>query len=338
MNDFVHLHVHSEYSLLDGACRISESVLRAKEMGQKALAITDHGAMYGVYDFWKAAKDAGIKPIIGCEVYLAPRSRFDRTYDRDSEAEHLVLLCENGEGYKKLMKMVSLAWTEGFYIKPRVDMELIKSCSKGLICLSACIAGRIPRLILKGQYEKAKAFALELDEIFGRGNFYLEMQDHGIPEQKTVNAAILRLHAETGIPLVATNDAHYVKRENAELQDVLMCIQTVKKLDDKDRMRFESSEFYLKSGDEMAALFPSTPQALENTVKIADRCNVEFGFTGYIQPVFPLPEGWTDSAEYLRELCNRGFLRRYGENAPQKYRERLEYELSVIIGMGFPDY
>ena len=338
MNDFVHLHVHSEYSLLDGACRISESVLRAKEMGQKALAITDHGAMYGVYDFWKAAKDAGIKPIIGCEVYLAPRSRFDRTYDRDSEAEHLVLLCENGEGYKNLMKMVSLAWTEGFYIKPRVDMELIRSCSKGLICLSACIAGRIPRLILKGQYEKAKAFALELDGIFGRGNFFLEMQDHGIPEQKTVNAAILRLHAETGIPLVATNDAHYVKRENAELQDVLMCIQTVKKLDDKDRMRFESSEFYLKSGDEMAALFPSTPQALENTVKIADRCNVEFGFTGYIQPVFPLPEGWTDSAEYLRELCNRGFLRRYGENAPQKYRERLEYELSVIIGMGFPDY
>ena len=338
MRDFVHLHVHSEYSLLDGACRISESVVRASEMGQTALAITDHGVMYGVYDFWKAAKAAGIKPVIGCEVYLAPRSRFDRSYDRDSEAEHLVLLCENNEGYKNLMKLVSLAWTEGFYIKPRVDVELLKSCSKGLICLSACIAGRIPRLILKGQYDKAKAFALELNEIFGSGNFFLEIQDHGIPEQKTVNAEILRLHDETGIPLVATNDAHYVRRENSELQDVLMCIQMGKKVADTDRMRFESSEFYLKSGDEMASLFPKTPEALDNTVKIAQRCNVEFSFEGYIQPVFPLPQGEDNSADYLRKLCKEGFVRRYGENAPKEYAERLDYELSVIIGMGFPDY
>lgn len=338
MRDFVHLHVHSEYSLLDGACRISESVRRAKELGQRALAITDHGVMYGVYDFWKAAKAEGIKPVIGCEVYLAPRTRFDRTYDLDSEAEHLVLLCENNEGYKNLTRMVSLAWTEGFYIKPRVDMELLRRYSKGLICLSACIAGRIPRLILKGQYDRAAAFAAELRDIFGEENFFLELQDHGIPEQKTVNSALLRMHRETGIPLAATNDAHYVRRENAELQDVLMCIQTMKKLADTDRMRFESDNFYLKSGDEMAELFPETPEALENTVKIAARCEVEFRFEGYIQPVFPLPRGESDSGEYLRKLCNEGFVRRYGENAPQSYRERLEYELSVIIGMGFPDY
>ncbi len=338
MRDFVHLHVHSEYSLLDGACRISESVLRAREMGQSALAITDHGVMYGVYDFWKAAKDAGIKPVIGCEVYMAPRSRFDRAHDLDSEAEHLVLLCENNECYKNLMKLVSSAWTEGFYIKPRVDMELIRANAKGLICLSACIAGRIPRLILKGQYDRARDFALEMQDIFGRGNFYLEIQDHGIPEQKTVNAALLKMHRETGIPLVATNDAHYVKRENAELQDVLMCIQTVKKLADRDRMRFDSTDFYLKSGDEMEALFPDTPEALENTVKIADRCNVDFKFEGYIQPKFPLPPGESDSAEYLRKLCYAGLARRYGEAPPQRYIERLEYELSVIIGMGFPDY
>ena len=338
MREFVHLHVHSEYSLLDGACRISEAVARAKELGQTALAITDHGVMYGVYDFWKAATEAGIRPVIGCEIYLAPRTRFDRTYELDAESEHLILLCENETGYRNLMKIVSAAWIEGFYVKPRADVDLLRQHAEGLICLSACIAGRIPRLILKGRYEEAKAFALELSGIFGPDNFYLELQDHGIPEQKTVNAALLRMHAETGLPLVATNDAHYVRREDAELQDVLMCIQTVKKLNDPDRMRFGSDEFYLKSGDEMAALFPSVPEALENTVRIAERCHVEFSFQGYIQPVFPLPPGETDSAAYLRRLCEEGFTRRYGPDAPQGHRDRLAYELDVITRMGYADY
>ena len=333
---FVHLHVHTEYSLLDGACRIGKLVKRASELGQNAVAITDHGVMYGVIDFYRAAKAAGIKPIIGCEVYVAPRTMADKVHGTDSEAQHLVLLCENEIGYKNLSYMVSKAFLEGFYVKPRVDLELLRQHSEGLIALSACLAGGIPRRLRMGDYEGAKAYALELSEIFGEGNFYLELQDHGIPEQHEVNRGILRLAQDTKLPLVATNDAHYLTREDSYIQDVLMCIQMGKTVDDPNRMRFETQEFYIKSEDEMRALFPNQPEAIENTQRIADRCNVEFEFNHYHLPEYKAPDG-SDSLTYFRRLCNEGFAERYPD-APEEYRSRLEYEMSVIEKMGYVDY
>ncbi len=333
---FVHLHVHTEFSLLDGACRIKGLVQRAKELGQTAVAITDHGVMYGVIDFYKACKAEGIKPIVGCEVYVAPRTRFDRVHELDAEARHLVLLCENETGYRNLSYMVSQAFLEGFYIKPRIDLDLLKEHSEGLIALSACLAGEIPRRLLNRDYEGAKAHALEMDAIFGRGNYYLEIQDHGILEQAEVNEGILRLHAETGIPLVATNDAHYLAREDAATQDVLLCIQTGRTVDEPDRMRFATQEFYIKSEEEMHALFPQCPEAVDNTADIARRCNVEFQFGVHHLPEFKYPEGY-DGEGWFTKLCLDGYAWRYPTDPPG-YRERLDYEMGVIRSMGFVDY
>ena len=334
---FVHLHVHTEYSLLDGACRIGGLVQRVKDLGQSAVAITDHGVMYGVIDFYKACKAAGIKPIIGCEVYVAPRTRFDKVHELDSAARHLVLLCQNEVGYRNLSYLVSQAFLEGFYIKPRVDMDLLRAHSEGLIALSACLAGAVPRLLLGSNYEGAKAHALEMQEIFGEGNYYLEIQDHGIPAQREAAQGIFRLHRETGIPLVLTNDAHYLTREDSAMQDTLMAIQMGKTVDDPSRMRFETREFYIKSEEEMAALFPEYPEAVANTARIAERCQVEFEFGKYHLPEFKLPEGYTDGDAYFQKLCDEGFARRYPD-APPAYRERLEYEMGVIRQMGFVEY
>ncbi|MGM9662408.1 MAG: DNA polymerase III subunit alpha, partial [Oscillospiraceae bacterium] len=336
---FAHLHVHTEYSLLDGACRIRDLAKRVHELGQSAVAITDHGVMYGVIDFYRACLDEGVKPVIGCEVYVTPqgRTRFDKVHEFDSESRHLVLLCENEEGYRNLSYMVSMAWVEGFYIKPRVDMELLRQHHGGLIALSACLAGEIPRRLRAGDYAGAKAYALEMREIFGEGNFYLELQDHGIEEQREVNQGILRIHGETGIPLVVTNDAHYLRKEDAESHDVLLCIQTGKTVDDENRMRYEPRNFYLRSTEEMAALFPDYPEAVENTGRIAERCNVTFTFGKYHLPEFPLPEGYTDSLAYLKDLCDQGFRERYGGAKPE-YRKQLEYEIDMISRMGFTDY
>ena len=334
---FTHLHIHTEFSLLDGACRIKDLVARVKELGQDAVAITDHGVMYGVIDFYKACKAAGIKPIIGCEVYVAQRSRTDRVHEMDAESRHLVLLCKNEAGYRNLSYMVSMGFVEGFYIKPRIDMELLRAHSEGLIALSACLAGEIPRRLRSGDYEGAKAHALEMRELFGEDSYYLELQDHGLPEQKKVAAGILRIHEETGIPLVVTNDAHYLTREDAELQDALMCIQMGKLMEDENRMKFETSEFYVKSEDEMRALFPNYPEAADNTAKIAEMCNVDFQFGVHHLPEFKLPEGETDGDAYFEKLCWRGFEQRY-PGAGEEYRERLRMEMGVIRQMGFVDY
>ena len=334
---FVHLHLHTEFSLLDGACRIKKLTERVKELGQEAVAITDHGVMYGVIDFYRACKAAGVKPIIGCEVYVAQRTRFDKVHELDSDSRHLVLLCRNEEGYRNLSYMVSCAFTEGFYIKPRIDMDLLRQHCGGLIALSACLGGEIPKRLMAGDYEGAKQVALEMRDLFGEDGYYLELQDHGIPAQKQVNAGIIRLHEETGIPLVCTNDAHYLRREDAEMQDILMCIQTGKTLDDPGRMKFETEEFYVKSEAEMATLFPNYPEAIENTAKIAQLCNLEFEFGKYHLPAFQLPEGYTDSEEYFRKLCWDGFVRRY-PHQPEEYRKQLDYEMNMIRKMGFVDY
>ena len=333
---FVHLHVHTEYSLLDGACRIKDIMARVKELGQDAVAITDHGVMYGVIDFYRAAKAADVKPIIGCEVYVAPRTRFDKVYALDREAYHLILLCENMTGYQNLTYLVSRGFIDGFYNRPRVDMELLREHHEGLICLSACLAGRVAQNLHQDDYAAAKQAALEYSEIFGPGNFYLELQDQQLPEETKVNQGLLRLARETGLPLVVTNDAHYLRPEDADVQDVLMCIQMGKTVDDPDRMRFGSKEFYLKSEDEMRALFPNVEQAYENTCRIAERCNVEFTFGKYHLPEFKLPAGY-DSLTYLRELCDKGFAERYGDEHPE-YRKQLEYEIDMIDKMGFTDY
>lgn len=333
---FVHLHVHSEYSLLDGACRISSMMDRVKELGQTAIAITDHGVMYGCIDFYKAAKAAGIKPIIGCEVYVARRGMEDRVHGIDNDPYHLVLLCENRKGYENLCLLVSEAFLHGFYGKPRVDLALLAQYHEGLIALSACLAGAIPQYLLEEQYDAAKEYALKLSGIFGPGNFYLEMQDHGIPEQRAVNQGILRLARETGLPLVVTNDAHYLRREDAKMQDVLLCIQTGKTVDEPNRMKFQTEEFYLKSEEELRSLFPNCEEAFENTVKIAQRCNLEFVFNQYHLPSFPVPEGYTNE-EYFRKLCADGFQERY-PNPPESYKERLEYEIGVISRMGYVNY
>ena len=333
---FAHLHVHTEYSLLDGACRIRDLPKLVKEMGQTACAITDHGAMYGVIDFYRACKAEGVHPVIGCEVYVARRTRLDKQHEFDAESRHLVLLCKNETGYRNLSYMVSQAYIEGFYIRPRIDLDLLRAHSEGLIGLSACLAGEIPRRILNGDYDGAKAYALELQDILGKDNFYLELQDHGIADQTTVNRALLRMHNETGIPLVCTNDAHYLRREDAESHDVLLCIQTGKTVDDENRMRYEPRNFYLRSTEEMEALFSGYPEAVENTQRIADRCQLEFTFGKYHLPEFKLPPGY-DSPTYLRKLCDEGFAQRYGDEKPD-YRQQLEYELAMIEKMGFTDY
>ncbi len=334
---FVHLHVHTEYSLLDGACRIRDLPKIVKELGQTACAVTDHGVMYGAVDFYRACKAEGIKPIIGCEVYVTAEGRrlTDKVHEFDSESRHLVLLCENEEGYRNLSYMVSMAWTEGFYIKPRIDLELLRQHSRGLVALSACLAGEIPRRLRNGEYENAKRYALELAEIFGPGHFYLELQDHGIRDQTLVNRGILRIHEETGLPMVCTNDAHYLRKEDAEAHDVLLCIQTGKILDDENRMRYEPRNFYLRSEEEMSELFSDYEGALENTAKVADMCNMDFTFGKYHLPEFQLPPGY-DSFSYLKKLCDEGYQARYGED--EAHREQLRYEQDMIEKMGFTDY
>ena len=333
---FVHLHVHSEYSLLDGACRIDGLMDRVKELGQTAVALTDHGVMYGCIDFYKAAKAAGIKPIIGCEVYVAPRRMTDKVHGLDQESYHLVLLCENRKGYENLCYMVSEAFLQGFYGKPRIDLELLEQHHEGLIALSACLGGAIPQALLHEDYQGARAYALRLSELFGPDRFYLELQDHGIEAQRPVNQGLQRLAREEGLPLVITNDAHYLRKEDADMQDVLLCIQTGKTVDDLNRMRFETQEFYLKSEQELRELFPGCDEAFSNTQKIADMCNVEFTFHQYHLPAYPVPGGDTNE-EYFRKLCYEGFRERYPEE-PKEYRERMEYEISVISSMGYVNY
>ena len=333
---FVHLHVHTEYSLLDGACRISSMMDRVKELGQNAIAITDHGVMHGCIDFYKAAKAAGIKPIIGCEVYVARRKMDDRIHGIDSESYHLVLLCKDRTGYENLCMLVSQAYINGFYGKPRVDLDLLRKYHDGLIATSACLAGAVSHSLMDEDYDAALRHATTLAEIFGPDNFYLELQDHGIPEQRVVNQGILRLARETGLPLVATNDAHYLRKEDAKMQDILLCVQTGKTLDDPNRMRFQTDEFYLKSEEEMRSLFPGCEEAIANTGLIAERCNLEFVFNQYHLPAFPVPEGYT-SDTYFRALCMEGFRKRYPD-MPKSYVERLEYEIDVISRMGYVNY
>ncbi|MCR5823059.1 MAG: DNA polymerase III subunit alpha [Lachnospiraceae bacterium] len=334
---FTHLHVHTGYSLLDGSAKIKPLVQRAKELGMTSLAITDHGVMYGAVEFWEACKAEGIKPIIGCEVYVAPGSRFEKGGAvSDERYRHLILLAENETGYHNLIKIVSIGFTEGFYYKPRVDLEVLERYHEGIICSSACLAGEVASYLKRGLYEEGKEAALRLEKIFGKGNFFLELQDHGIPEQKTVNTFLLRMHEETGIDLICTNDSHYIRAEDAEAHDVLLCIQTQKKVQDEDRMRYEGGQFYLKSEEEMRALFPYAPEALENTAKIAERCNYDFVFGNYKLPKFDVPEGY-DAWTYLRHLCDEGIKKRYKEVTPE-LRERLEYELNIVHTMGFVDY
>ncbi|MDO4749754.1 MAG: DNA polymerase III subunit alpha [Eubacteriales bacterium] len=335
---FVHLHVHTEYSLLDGACRIDEAARRARELGQNALAITDHGAMYGAVAFYKACKKEGIKPIIGCEVYVAPRGRKDKEHGIDSNYSHLILLCRNEEGYRNLCRMVSAGYTEGFYIRPRIDWELLEQHAKGLICLSGCVAGEIPQKLLRDDYAGALARAEALRALFGE-DFYLEIQDHGLEEERRASEGLRRLSEETGIPLVLTNDAHYLRREDARAQDVLLCIQTGRTVDEPDRMRFETKELYLKSEDEMRELYPDLPEAADITQEIADRCSYDFSFGHYHLPLYSLPEGETDGFEYLKKRCLEGFGRRWpGEPADGEKGRRLMYELDMIRRMGFVDY
>ena len=335
--NFTHLHVHTEYSLLDGSNKIKEYVDRVKALGMDSAAITDHGVMYGVIDFYRAARAAGINPILGCEVYVAPGSRFDREAGSgDDRYYHLVLLAENNQGYSNLMKIVSKGFVEGFYYKPRVDLSLLEKYHEGIIALSACLAGEVARFLTRGMYEDAKKAALRYQDIFGKGNFFLELQDHGIPEQQNVNQQLLKMHRETGIELVATNDVHYTLAEDAQPHDVLLCLQTGKKLADEDRMRYEGGQYYVKSPEEMERLFPYAPEALENTHKIAQRCHVEIEFGVTKLPKFGVPEGYT-SWEYLNELCFRGLEERY-QPVTEELKERLNYELSTIRNMGYVDY
>lgn len=338
--NFTHLHVHTEYSLLDGASKIKELVARTKELGMDSIAITDHGVMYGVIDFYRAAKEAGIRPIIGCEVYVAPGSRFDRENNQGEERyNHLVLLAENDTGYKNLMKIVSKGFTEGFYYKPRVDYEVLRQYHEGIIALSACLAGVVASKLVKGLYEEAKKEALKLQDIFGEENFFLELQDHGLAPQQTVNQGLLRMHEETGIELVATNDLHYIYETDVEAHDILLCIQTGKKVSDENRMRYDGGQYFLKSPEQMAELFPYAKEALENTYKIAQRCHVEIEFGNYKLPKFDVPEGY-DAEGYLRKLCAKGLEKRYvhsGYNMDE-LTARLEYELDTIVNMGFVDY
>ena len=334
---FAHLHVHTEYSLLDGSNKIQEYVKRVKELGMNAAAITDHGVMYGVIAFYKAAEAAGIKPILGCEVYVAPGSRFDKAPgEKEDRYRHLVLLAENDIGYANLMKIVSRGFMDGYYYKPRVDLDTLREFHEGLIALSACLAGEIPGDIIRGDIEAAEKAAVRYQDIFGKGNFFLELQDHGIPEQRTVDMALVTMSRKLGIELVATNDVHYTYADDTQPHDVLLCIQTGKKVTDTDRMRYEGGQFYVKSEEEMRTLFPYAEQAIENTQKIADRCNVniEFGVTKL--PHYPVPEG-LDSWTFLNRLCDEGFSERY-PNDDGSVRKRMDYELGVIRKMGYVDY
>ncbi|MDY3918875.1 MAG: PHP domain-containing protein, partial [Candidatus Limivivens sp.] len=334
---FAHLHVHTEYSLLDGSNKINEYVARVRELGMDSAAITDHGVMFGVIDFYRAARVQGINPILGCEVYVAPNSRFDKEIGaKDDRYYHLVLLAENNQGYANLMKIVSKGFVEGFYYKPRVDLELLEQYHEGLIALSACLAGEVSRYLVRGMYEDAKKAALRYEAIFGKGNFFLELQDHGIPEQKMVNQQLLRMSQETGIGLVATNDVHYTTAEDAEPHDILLCLQTGRKLADEDRMRYEGGQYYVKSPQEMRELFPYALQALENTQKIADRCHVEIEFGVTKLPRYDVPEGYT-AWEYLNKLCREGLAERY-HPVTKELEDRLEYELNTIKTMGYVDY
>lgn len=340
---FAHLHVHTEYSLLDGSNKIKEYVKRVKDLGMTAAAITDHGVMYGVVDFYKECLAAGINPVIGCEVYVAPGSRFDRELGQNEDRySHLILLAENDLGYHNLIKIVSRGFTDGFYYKPRVDEELLRQYHEGIICLSACLAGEVPKLLVRGFYEEAKEKALSYREIFGEDNYFLELQDHGIPEQQTVNAGLIRIAAETGIGLVATNDCHYTYAEDWEAHDILLCIQTMKKVQDEDRLRYEKGQYYVKSEEEMRSLFPYAEEALDNTQKIADRCKVNFEFNNYKIPKYEVPQGYSEF-DYLKQLCDKGLAKKYpageyGEEDQKKLRDRLDYELGVIREMGYVAY
>ena len=335
--NFTHLHVHTEYSLLDGSNKINEYVSRVKELGMKSAAITDHGVMFGCIDFYKAAKAAGIKPILGCEVYVAPGSRFDKEKGKEEDRYyHLVLLAETQEGYQNLIKIVSYGFVDGFYYKPRVDMELLEQYHEGIIALSACLAGEVARNLARGFYEEGKEAALRYEKIFGKGNFFLELQDHGIPEQRQVNHELIRMSRETGIELVATNDVHYTYSSDAEAHDILLCVQTGKSLKDENRMRYEGGQYYVKSEEEMRRLFPYAPEAIENTGKIAERCNVEIEFGVTKLPKFDVPDGYT-AWEYLNKLCFEGFDKRYTDNK-EELKKRLNYELGVIKDMGYVDY
>lgn len=338
---FTHLHVHTEYSLLDGSSKIKELVKRVKELGMDSIAITDHGVMYGVIDFYKAAKEVGIKPILGCEIYVTLGSRFEKeTGKSGSKYHHLVLLAENDIGYHNLMKIVSRGFTEGFYYKPRVDYEVLEQYHEGIIALSACLAGEVSTWLRQGMFEEAKKSALHLQSVFGKGNFFLEIQDHGIKEQQIVNQQMLRLHQETGIDLVATNDIHYVYEEDATPHDILLCIQTGKKVADEDRMRYEGGQYFVKSEEQMRKLFPYALDAIENTHKISERCNVEIVFGEQKVPKFEVPQGY-DAFSYLTKLCEEGLKKRYGTAEVQdgvNLKERLEYELTTIKNMGYVDY
>ncbi len=333
---FVHLHLHSQYSLLDGCCRIEQLVKKAVQLNQNSIAVTDHGVMYGAIEFYKTAKANGIKPIIGCEVYVAPRTRFDKQKPLDSEYSHLVLLCKNNTGYKNLIKMVSLSFTEGFYSKPRIDRQLLQEYHEGLIALSACLAGEIPKSLLKADYENALRTAIWYSEVFGKDNFYLELQDHNLDEQKRINPQILKIAEQTGIPLVATNDVHYINKDDALMHKVLLCVQTGSKINEENPIEFKTEEFYLKSSEEMSELFAHVPKALENTEKIAERCNVEFEFGKIKLPFFDI--GDKDHFEYFKEKCYEGLYKNYGENPEKSVVDRLEYELSVVKKMGYVDY
>ena len=332
---YTHLHVHTEYSLLDGSAKIKELLAKTKELGMDALAITDHGVMYGAIDFYKEAKNIGVKPIIGCEVYVSPRTRFDKE-KQDLRYNHLVLLAKNNEGYQNLIKMVSQGFIEGFYRKPRIDLDLLREHHEGLIALGACLAGPVSRPLLEDNYEKAKEAALLYEEIMGKDHFYLEIQDHGMSQQAKVNPQTLRIAQETGIPLVATNDVHYILEEDANPHEVLLCIQTGKTMQDEDRMIYEGGQYYLKSPEQMYALFPYATEALENTAKIAERCNVTFDFHELKLPSFDVPTEESPE-EYLRRLCDEGLAMRYTP-VTDELRKRLEYELGIIIQMGFVDY
>ena len=334
---FVHLHTHTEYSLLDGSNKIKDYVSRVKELGMDSAAITDHGVMYGVVDFYEECRKRGVHPVLGCEVYVAPGSRFDReAVSGEDRYYHLILLAENNVGYQNLVKIVSKGFTEGFYYRPRVDKEVLRRYHEGLICTSACLAGELARLLVRGFYEEAKEAALEYREIFGEDHYYLELQDHGLADQRKVNQMLLRLSAETGIPLVATNDCHYTRADDAKAHDVLLCLQTGKKLSDENRLRYEGGQYYVKSPEEMEALFPYAPQALENTGKIAQRCDVTIEFGQYKLPRFDVPDGKT-SWEYLQELCWKGLSERY-DPVTDEAKERMESELNIIHSMGFVDY
>ena len=335
---FAHLHVHTEYSLLDGSNKIKEYVARVKELGMNSAAITDHGVMYGVIDFYRAARNAGVKPILGCEVYVAPGSRFDKTPGNSSEDRyyHLVLLAENQTGYQNLMKIVSKGFVDGYYYKPRVDLEVLEQYHEGIIALSACLAGEVQEFLLRGMYAEAMEAAKRYEHIFGKDNFFLELQDHGMQEQGMVNQQLLRLSQDTGIELVATNDVHYTYAEDEKPHDVLLCIQTGKKLADEDRMRYEGGQYFVKSEDEMRALFPYALEAIENTQKIADRCNVEIEFGVTKLPKYAVPGGLT-AWEYLNKLCFDGLHKKY-DHPEGELTERLNYELNTIKNMGYVDY